>query len=97
MQTPKDELQIARAMIEDLRDMNQVLTRQNHQLYDEIRKNNRHPAAIALSIAIRVIFVSSFLGVLAAFIRPQQLPNVLILGGWLGAAVYFINDDGYLF
>lgn len=58
MQSPKDELQIARAMIEDLRDMNQVLT---------------------------------------AFIRPQQLPNVLILGSWLGAAVYFINDDGYLF
>ena len=83
MQSPKDELQIARAMIEDLRDMNQVLTRQNHQLSCEIRKNNRHPAAIVLSLAIRVIFVSSLLGVLAAFIRPQQLPNVLILGGWL--------------
>ncbi|MFP5274084.1 hypothetical protein [Coleofasciculus sp.] len=90
-------LKIAQKIIDDLREENNRLIRRNHELQVKIDRDNRNPFAIAAEISTRAIFVSSFLGVLAAFIRPEQLPNVLILGGWLGMSLWFISDDDFLF
>lgn len=87
------QLEISREMLKEVYNENDKLRLANFELQRQLHKHTRHFAAIAVEAMTRVLVVASVFGLLASFLRPEQLENAVFFGSILGLGLYFAGYE----
>ena len=83
------QLSVTKKMLEESKFENNRLLATNFKLQQELNRHRKHFAAIAVEAVTRVLAVSSFFGLMASFVKPEQIESVVFFGSILGLALYF--------